>query len=205
MKRTINIIAIAVFILIILGSGFWIGMKVTRKASDKMYSKMEQLYKAQQIVMTNEARSVIKKELKAFYPHVDSLAAASGIKIRKIERTTIIDHKLVYDTIPVNLTPDTADNNIVNMSMDYQCMEAKGIIDFSKTGLKLTNDDIEKMRVTLTDVQVNDKLTTIYYFDRESKKILFFRLKIGRKHYYSETYSSCKAETTTETINLIKR
>jgi hypothetical protein len=155
--------------------------------------------------ITNEARSVIKSELKTFYPHVDSLAAASGIKIRKIEQTTIIDHKLIWDTIQVSLTPDTIDNKVINISADYKCFKAKGIIDFSKTGLTITNDDVDKMRLMLTDVKATDKLTTIYYFDRETKKIFFLRLKIGRKHYYSETNSSCNAETKTETINLIKK
>jgi hypothetical protein len=197
-----NAIIIGVFLLI----GVFFGIILVNKINNKYQGKIQTSLK-QEIgeAIAKEARSVIKGELKGLYPHVDSLAAASGIKIRKIERTTIIDHKIVIDTLPVTLTSDTANNKIVKMSANYKCLEAKGIIDFTKTSLTITKDDVNKMRVILTDVEVKDKLTTLYYFDRETKRILFFNLKIGRKHYYSETHSDCNASTKTETINLLKR
>jgi hypothetical protein len=205
MKKYSKAITFALFLIVGIAAGIWIARKIDKKVESRIKTTVENAINQYGQSITNEARSVVKSELKGLYPHVDSLAAASGIKIRKIERTTIIDHQVKYDTVPVILTPDTSDNRIVNMTANYKCLEAKGIIDFTKTSLTLTNDDVNKMRVTLTDVKVTDKLTTLYYFDRESKKILFFRLKIGRKHYYSETNSSCNAETKTETINLIKK
>lgn len=199
--KIIKNVAIILLVIFCVYAGTWIGKIYQKKSENKLTSQLSLLYRQQ----TVEAVSALKKEIGVLYPRIDSLTKVAGIKSKQIERTTIIEHRLVYDTIPVSLSKDTANERLIHMSMNYKCFTAKGLIDFSKTNISLTNQDIGKMKVFLTDVQSKDTLTNVYYFNRESKRILFFTLKIGRKHFYSQTYSSCNGFTKTETINFIKR
>lgn len=151
-----------------------------------------------------ETVSVVRSELKALYPYIDSVLQAAGLNEKHVEKVTNIYHEYKWDTVPALIISDSG-RQVLSLSMNKDCFKATGIIDFSETSIKLTDDDIQKMKFHLTGVELTDTTTTIYYYSRRIKKLFFIPLRIGKKQYFSETYSSCNANTQTESINLIKR
>jgi hypothetical protein len=199
MIKTLKIIAqVIVIIALIIGIYFgvrWIkGIQKDRVTSDEIYRK----------TLEKQVASVVRSELNALYPQVHKMIDSFGIKVKKVENVTIISHEYKYDTIPVQLVADTGMKRI-NISMSKDCFKADGVIDLTNTRISLQPDDVPKMSMFLTGVQLLDTTTNIYYFKRKPVKLFFFRLYIGRKQYFTETTSTCHATTKTESINLIKR
>ena len=178
------------------------GFKMYNKLKDLSTKTLEldKMYREHPVQVV----SVVRSELKTLYPYMDSLIQAAGLNEKHVEKITNIYHEYKYDTIPAIIIPDSG-RQILTVAMQKDCFKADGIIDFSNTGIKLTDDEISKLRFHLTGVTLTDTTTTVYYFSRKIKKIFFLPLRIGRKQYFSETFSKCNAKTQTESINLIKR
>jgi hypothetical protein len=151
-----------------------------------------------------ETTSVVREELKTIYPKFDSLINEKGLKIKKVENITNVTHEYVVDTVSSVIIGMSGEEKI-DFKLEKDCFQANGTIDMINTSIAIPKDEINKINIYLTDVKLNDTLTTFYFWEREMKKIMFIRLRIGRKHYYAKTISACKGDTKTESINLIKK
>lgn len=192
--QTIAIIALVAAVIFI-----FIWVKKMKLATDEALATIK-IYREQPV----EVVSVVRSELRTLYPYVDSLIQAAGLNEKHIETITNIHHEYKWDTIPAIITPDSG-RQVLTVEMEKACFRATGIIDFSATNVKLSDEDIDRLKFHLTGVSVTDTTTTVYYYQRKIKKIFFIPLRIGRKQYFSETFSKCEATTKTESINLIKR
>jgi hypothetical protein len=197
-------IVLMVLTLLVLGLAIYGGYKLYKKANSTLAAANQATFSLRQQVVA-EVTTVVRGELGVLYPHVDSVIKASGLKVKKINEVTNIYHKTIYDTIGSIFIPDSAGLDKLNFSFAKDCFMADGLIDFAESSMQPSVEDADKIKLYLTDVQMTDTTTTLYYYERETKKIWFLRLRIGRKHYFSESYSSCEGQTKTETIKLIKR
>jgi hypothetical protein len=197
-KKILAIIAsIGIIILIVFGV-IWIrkmSNKATQAANAAIFMREHPV----------EVVSVVRKELSALYPYIDSVIKAAGLNEKHVEKITTIYTKYNWDSIPGTITFADSGSQILNVAMTKDCFKAAGLIDFSGTKIKLTHEDLSHIKFHMTGVTVTDTTTTVYYFTRDIKKILFIPLRIGRKRYFSQTYSKCNAKTQTQSINLIKR
>lgn len=196
-KNILSIVfSIASILLVVLGY-FWLSKM--RYAADEALSTARLLREK-----PTEVVSVVRGELKALYPYLDSVIRAAGLNEKHVEKITNIYHEYKWDTVPAIIVPDSG-KQILNVAMTRDCFKAAGIIDFSDTKVKFDEDEISKIKFHLTGITLTDTTTTVYYYSRRIKKLFFIPLRIGRKQYFSETYSKCNAKTQTESINLIKR
>lgn len=196
-KNILSIVfSIAAILLVVLGY-FWLSKM--RYAADEALSTARLLREK-----PTEVVSVVRGELKALYPYLDSVIRAAGLNEKHVEKITSIYHEYKWDTVPAIIVPDSG-KQILNVAMTRDCFKAAGIIDFSDTKVKFDEDEISKIKFHLTGITLTDTTTTVYYYSRRIKKLFFIPLRIGRKQYFSETYSKCNAKTQTESINLIKR
>jgi hypothetical protein len=196
-KKGFQIIALIGLIIVIIFAILWI-RKMQESAKEAI--RTAQLLRKQPV----ETVSVVRSELKALYPYIDSVMKAAGLNEKHVEKVTNIYHEYKFDTVPAVIIPDSG-RQVLNLSMKKDCFQAAGIIDFSGTDIKFSDEDLQRMKFHLTNIELTDTTTTIYYYSRRIKKLFFIPLRIGRKQYFSETYSSCNARTQTESINLIKR
>jgi hypothetical protein len=199
--KTLRIVFETILVLL-LALGCFSVYKLIKKNNQTIEAanQMAQLYR----ITANEITSVVRGELGVLYPHVDSIMKASGIKVKNVKEVTNIYHKTIYDTISSVFVADSSGFEELNYDFKEKCFNATALLDFKETTLRPTFEDATNMKVSLTNVVLTDTTTTLYFVERESKKILFFNLRIGKKHYFAETHSSCDGEVKTETIKLIK-
>jgi hypothetical protein len=195
-----KITSIVASILLVVGIVYGIFYIIKLKNAADEALKTAKFYRERPV----EVVSVVRDELKVLYPYLDSLIEAAGLNKKHVETITNIYHEYKWDTVPAIVVADSG-MQLLNVKMSKDCFDATGIIDFSKTDVKLKDTDVENVKFYLTGVTVTDTTTTVYYYSRKIKKIFFLSLRIGRKQYFSETFSKCNAKTQTESINLIKR
>jgi hypothetical protein len=79
---------------------------------------------------------------------------------------------------------------------------------FSQENHKLISGT-EGIDLIFTKVEQNDTLTVMFFQERKMKKLFFpfrfIKLRIGRKQFWSETHSACKAEMKSRTIQITKK
>lgn len=171
--------------------------------------RYETNYEAMKLEESNKAlvERVIKSEFKAMFPELEKIAKESGIKIKNIESIHNVYHKTVWDTIPVEaeLQVDPLDDQQLMFLESKNCIDVEGYIDFKMSPIVLTSENKEGIDLLFTRVEQNDTITTFFFWERKLKKIIFVKLKIGRKQFWSESHSACKAELKTEAIRITKR
>ncbi len=150
---------------------------------------------------------VIKSEFKAMFPELEKIAKESGIKIKNIETVHNVHYKTVWDTIPVevDLQIDPLDDQQLMFLESKNCIDVEGYIDFNLSPIVLTSNNKKGIDLLFTRVEQNDTITTFYFWERKLKKIIFVKLKIGRKQFWSESHSVCKAELRTEAIRITRK
>jgi hypothetical protein len=158
---------------------------------------------------TAQVQELLRKEFKKFYPYYDSLAKEKNIKTKKIENITNVYYKHIYDTIKIYDTNKVAvpgtQNRLIEMSFEENCLTGDALLDFRETSIYPTDNDVRAIDLSLANIEQTDSITTFYYWDRQVKKILFIKLKIGRKQFFSQSHSKCEAELKTESIDIIKK
>lgn len=150
---------------------------------------------------------VIKKEFSKMFPELEKIARQSGIKVRNIETIHNVYYRTVWDTIPVEveLVTDPLDDQKLNFVERKNCIDVEGYIDFTQSPIILNPKNKEGIDLIFTRVEQNDTITTFYFWERKTKKIVFIKLRIGRKQFWAESHSTCKAELKTQAIQLTKK
>lgn len=177
-------------------------MKLEKTRYETNYEAMKQEESSRALV-----ERVIKNEFEKMFPELEKIAKASGIKVKNIETVHNVYHKTVWDTVPVEvgLVSDPLDDQKLQFIESRNCIDVEGYIDFTESLIDLTPENKDGIDLLFTRVEQNDTITTFYFWERKFKKIIFLKLKIGRKQFWSESYSACKAELKTQAIQLTKK
>ncbi len=178
------------------------------------FTKLEKVryetnYEAMKQQETSKAlvERVIKKEFKAMFPELKKIAEQSGIKVKNIETIHNVTHRTVWDTVPVevDLVTDPLDDQKLSFLEKRNCIDVEGFIDFNESTIELTKENQPGIDLIFDRVESNDTLTTFFFWERKLKKFLFIKIRLGKKQYWAESFSSCKAELKTQAIQLTKK
>ena len=204
----IGLIGVIVLLFIALGLTYnrLQFMKLEKTRYETNYEALKQEESSKALV-----ERIIRKEFKDMFPELKKIAELSGIKVKNIETIHNVTHRTVWDTVPVEveLVTNPLDDQKLSFLESKNCIDIGGYIDFIKSPILLTAENKEGIDLIFTKVEQNDTLTVMFFQERKMKKLFFpfrfIKLRIGRKQFWSETHSACKAEIKARTIQITKK
>jgi hypothetical protein len=125
-----------------------------------------------------EVQNWTRDEIKAMLPEVVKVARENGIRINQV--TEIHNYRYFYKDSTTLWLTDTVINNIHYKVGERQdsCMLVRTITDMANNK-------------QIVDVEIRDSLMTFTFWKRKPVRILFFNLRIGRKHFFQKIISQC--------------
>lgn len=206
MKTKVLMTMIAVILVLAMSLAFTYNrykfMKLEKTRYETNYEAMKQEEGSRALV-----ERVIKKEFEKMFPELEKIAKQSGIKVKNIETIHNVYYKTIWDTIPVEvgLVTDPLDDQKLQFIENRNCIDVEGYIDFTESLIDLTPENKDGIDLLFTRVEQNDTITVFYFWERKLKKIVFLKLRIGRKQFWSKSHSTCKAELKTQAIQMTKK
>lgn len=186
-------ISIAAFVLLIILSVltvcFYFAWQTSETQSQQRYDNFNQSLNMldQQIQLNNSA------ELAELYPAIDSLIKSMDIKhVTQVHQTNYHYSQDSIITVLVPIDPLPIDSIMSHkqfaFNLDTTCLHISGIAD-------ITNKNIQ-----FNKIQLDDEISTIYFWQRKRLFNWKWTPRWGKKQYNAESHNKCNSKV--ETINI---
>lgn len=197
MKPIHYILLILLGLLIITGIASFILFNLWRNSNELANQRFENLFqtvnlKDQQIILQTQ------QELEQLMPEIKLLIDSLNINhVTHVHQTNYHYSNDSIITILVPLDSHLIDSSLLpiksySFSIDTLCVKIKGIAD------------IDKQNILFSNISFNDKITTLYFWQRKRLFGWSWTPKWGKKQFRAQTHSNCTDSISTLDIQIQK-